>query len=1134
MRMSTESLTHRTLLPMVAVVCACIASPVLGARTPDDGGAFFEKRIRPLLIEHCVACHGSDPGAVKGGLRLDSPGALRQGGDGGPVVVPGDPEASPLYVAISYLDPEFQMPPGGRLSDQEREDVRRWIEAGAVVPRSADSEEPIRIDHPEGYDWDREREHWAYQPIATSPPPSVSDPAWCRNEIDQFILARLEQAGLAPAPEADKRVLIRRAYFDLIGLPPDPEAVNRYLADHSDSAFSRMVDELLESNQYGERWGRHWLDVARYADSNGLDENTAFGNAWRYRDWVVEAINADKPYDRFVLEQIAGDLLEDASEGSNRPSRLLATGFLALGPKVLAEPDKDKMQIDIVDEQLDVLGQAFLGQTIGCARCHDHKFDPITTADYHALAGILYSTRTMESLNTVARVHERALATDEQIEAARLHREASERNQAELAEVLETGSRELRARWLSRTSDVMLACLTLDSVPEFREAEDFDRSNLHVDFDRWGSGIGVIHTTRPDEIQFAEYEHQAVQAGRHELRVRYASDEERPLRVLVDGTLIDDEFCGESTGSFTPDGMGWAMVEFDLAPGPHVIRLERETAYPHLDRLFLIGPEDWARLDADIERIAVDQELDPVFIERMAFALESEPIFEPWRRVADLDSFDFDQECAPLLAKLSAEYAEDSVAADGVEDRSGVSPDDRLFLRSIVDGQAPLDQYEFARRWELAARMVLDGWERHVLKEAHRDGPLPDPGQESMRRVLVGDPGLFGIDESNPQMRATSVGQHLSRLLAERDELEAGAPGRFEMGIAVEDDDVIDLPIFIRGQHTNPSEEVVPRGVLQILAHAVDPPELSADSSGRLQLARWIVDPDNPLTSRVAVNRIWKGHFGRGIAANPSNFGTRGAEPTHPMLLDWLARRFVSGGWSTKAMHRLILDSATWRMGPMIDPETRELDPANALYSRRDPVRLEAEPVRDALLAVGGSLDLSVGGSLLNSGNFAYVTNDQSASNEQYDSTRRSIYLPVIRNDMYPFFSIFDYPDSSVPVDHRPRTVVAQQALFMMNSPLVLSQSEQLARELLENEALSDDPARVVRAYEACFARPPSPAELEYALSHLDSVRDSDSSGSSVQWPPGMDDADRISQELHALRSLCQVLFSSNEFIYVR
>ena len=1119
---------------MAVVAFSWLASPALGARTSDDGGAFFEKRIRPLLLEHCVACHSAESGIVKGGLRLDSPGALRQGGDGGLVVVPGDPEASPLYVAISYLDPEFQMPPGGRLSVQEREDVRRWIEAGAVVPDTPDSEEPIRIEHPEGYDWDREREHWAYQPIATSPPPPVSDPAWCRNEIDQFILARLDQAGLAPAPEADKRVLIRRAYFDLIGLPPDPEAVHRYLADHSDSAFSRMVDGLLESEQYGERWGRHWLDVARYADSNGLDENTAFGNAWRYRDWVVEAMNADKPYDRFVLEQIAGDLLEDASEQSTRPSRLLATGFLSLGPKVLAEPDKEKMQIDIVDEQLDVLGQAFLGQTIGCARCHDHKFDPITTADYHALAGIFYSTRTMESLNTVARVHERALATDEQIEMERLHREASERNQAELDEVLATASRELRTRWLSRTADAMIACLTLESIPEVRQAEDFDRSNLRVDFDRWGSGVGVIHTSRPDELQFVEYEYQAVQSGRHELRVRYASDEERPLRVLVDGALIDDEFCGEPTGSFTPDKMAWEMVDFDLEPGPHLIRLECETAYPHLDRLFLIGPEDWARFDADIEQIADRRDLDPVFIERVAFALESEPIFEPWRRVAGLDSADFDQECAPLLAELSAEYAEDSVQADGVEDHSGVSPDDRLFLRSIVEGQAPLDHSEFARRWELAARLVLDGWERHALIEQHRAEPLPDPGQEAMRRVLLGDPGLFWIDESSPQMRATSVGQRISRLSEKRDELKAGAPDRFEMGIAVEDHEPIDLPIFIRGQHTNPSEQVVPRGVLQILAHAVDPPEISGDSSGRLQLANWIVDPNNPLTSRVAVNRIWKGHFGRGIAANPSNFGTRGAEPTHPLLLDWLARRFVSGGWSTKAMHRLILDSATWRMGPMTDAATRELDPANALYSRRDPVRLEAEPVRDALLAVGGSLDLSVGGSLMNSGNFAYVTNDQSASNERYDSSRRSIYLPVIRNDMYPFFSIFDYPDSSVPVDHRPRTVVAQQALFMMNSPLVLSQSEELARELLDDEQLTDDPARVVRAYEACFARPPKPLELEYALSHLDSIRHSSSTGSSVQWPSQMDETDRIPQELLALRSLCQVLFSSNEFIYVR
>ena len=1132
MSMSPQLIRCERWTPLSALA-ALLASSSIAVAIQDDG-AFYEKRIRPLLIEHCAECHGANQAALRGGLRLDTPGGLLAGGDGGPVVVSGNPQASSLYVAISYEDPEFQMPPRGRLGEREREDVRRWIQAGAVLP-SRGAIVPERTP-PEGepFDWDQEREFWSYQPIVDPDLPAVSDPAWCRNGIDRFILARLESEGITPAPEADKRTLIRRAYFDLIGLPPTPEAIDRFMNDYSTEAFSTMVEELLASPHYGERWGRHWLDVARYADSNGLDENTAFGNAWRYRDWVIDAINSDKPYDEFVVEQIAGDLLPDDAKHSDRSDRLTATGFLSLGPKVLAEPDKEKMQIDIVDEQLDVLGQAFLGQTIGCARCHDHKFDPITAKDYYAMAGILYSTRTMESLNTVARVYERELASVNEIEAARIHAESMRVNQSRLDEAMESGSWELRDRWLSQTADAMMATLSLDSVPAVRQAEDFDESNLKVDFDRWGSGVGVVHTIRPDELQFAEYHYEVLVPGRHEIRVRYASDEERPLRVLVDGELIDNEFCGDETGSFTPERMQWDMIDFELDRGMHVIRLEREDSYPHLDRLFFIGPEDWALFDASLEEVADRHGLDPILVERWALALESEPIFEPWRAVASLDSSDFDTECSGLFEQFAADYATPSIAADGIDDRSGVSPDDRLFLRSIVGGGAPLDHHDLALRWAMAARLVLDSWVRHREGDEDPLGPLPDPGQDSMRRVLVGESGVFGVDLGSPEVLATDSGELIMELLRAQEALEQAEPEPFDVGIAVEDDEVVDLPVFIRGEHTNRSGEPVPRGVLKVLDHVLDPPRFSSESSGRLELARWIVDPENPLTSRVAVNRIWKWHFGRGIARNPSNFGTRGGQPTHPRLLDWLSRRFIENGWSLKQMHRMILHSATWRMGPMADPSMRALDPGNTLYGRWDPVRLEAEPVRDALLSVGGEIDLAIGGSLLNSGNFAYVTNDQSASNERYNSTRRAIYLPVIRNDMYPFFSIFDYPDSSVPVDDRPRTVVAQQALFMMNSPLVLAQSERLARQLLDDASLQDDLQRVRSAYLSCFSREPDESESERALQYLEVVRTSGASGQYASWPDDEHHPEPIDLELLALRSFCQVLFSSNEFIYVR
>lgn len=1120
--------------PLLAGWLSCAtASCSLLAGVPvlhGDDGTFFEKRIRPILVEHCIECHGPDPASRRGGLRLDGPAAILAGGESGPVVVPGSPESSRLHRAVSYLDPEFQMPPRGRLDERDREAIRTWIASGAAMPAAAPARPEPAVGSEEPFDWARERRHWAYQPVLDPAPPPVLDEDWCRNGIDRFILARLEDAGLRPAPEADRRTLIRRAYFDLLGLPPTPEAVERFLDDDSPDAFDDLVDELLASPHYGERWARHWLDVARYADSNGLDENTAFGNAWRYRDWVVRALNDDKPYDQFVIEQIAGDLLPE--DDDRRPDRMLATGFLSLGPKVLAEPDKEKMQVDIVDEQLDVLGQAFLAQTIGCARCHDHKFDPITARDYHAMAGILYSTRTMRSLDTVARVHERELATRDQVRRVLEHERAMEENRDQLDRAVADGGRELRTRWLADTAEVLLATRSLAWSPRIREAEAFDRSNLGVDHDRWGSGIGVIHTVRPDELQYVEYDHRAVAPGEHELRLRYASQASRPVRLLVDGELVTDALCASETGAFTPDGMTWTTIRFELGAGDHVIRLEREVDFPHLDRLSIAGPGERLDLEASIEEVAREHALDPGLLERWAFALAAEPIFLPWRALAVLDSRAFDDRRGRLLADLHAAYAPDSIPADGIEDRTGVGPDERVFLRSIVAGDPPLDPHEFALRWALAVRMVVDAWERRE-PGTEPDG-FDDPGLEAMRRVLLGEAGILHVAPDHPAMLATAAGPRLERLLERRRRLEASEPAPFEMGIVVEDATPTDLPVFVRGEHTNPGGEAVPRGTLTVLAHLLEPAEIPAEASGRLELARWIVDPDNPLTSRVAVNRVWKAHFGRGIAANPSNFGTRGAAPSHPRLLDWLARRFVADGWSMKRMHRLILDSAAWRMGAQPDADLRALDPANRLFSRRDPIRLEAEPIRDALLAVGGSLDLTMGGSLLRSTNFGYVTNDQSTSNERYVSNRRAIYLPVIRNDMYPFFSIFDYPDSSVPVDARPRTVVAQQALFMMNSPLVIAQAEALAGDLLADPGLVDDEARVAEAYRRAFARGPDPLEVRAALDHLQRVRASPAGFRSVPWTEGDEARAPIRGELGALRSLCQVLFASNEFIYLR
>ncbi|RPI77520.1 MAG: DUF1549 domain-containing protein, partial [Planctomycetaceae bacterium] len=379
---------------------ALALSQAPSAASDAEQSRFFETTIRPLLVDKCFKCHGAQKQWAS--LRLDSRAAIQTGGDSGPAVVPGQPDGSLLIQAVKQLDDELKMPPDGKLTDQQIADLVRWVEGGAVFPETV----------PAARQRTRDPNHWAFQPRHTPAIPEVRDTVWSRNAVDRFILSRLELAGLAPAPEADRLSLLRRVTFDLTGLPPTPVDVEAFTTESRPDAYDQLVERLLASPAYGERWGRHWLDVARYADSNGLDENVAHGNAWRYRDWVVSQFNADQRFDQFLVEQLAGDLLPFATE-AERQSHLIATGFLGLGPKVLAEVDEAKMRMDIVDEQIETVGRVFLGMTLGCARCHDHKFDPISTADYYALAGVFKSTLTMDQYTKVAKWHENVLPSDE-------------------------------------------------------------------------------------------------------------------------------------------------------------------------------------------------------------------------------------------------------------------------------------------------------------------------------------------------------------------------------------------------------------------------------------------------------------------------------------------------------------------------------------------------------------------------------------------------------------------------------------------------------------------------------------------------------------------------------------------------
>ena len=429
--------------PVARPICWVLSSALLLAgsyvQADPQGIKFFETKIRPVLATRCYKCHGKKKQESE--LRLDSYAAILKGGATGPAVVPGKPQEGLLIHVIEYEDEELQMPPDRRLSNQVIKDFKHWITIGVPHPDAGKTTSPISPR-----DDDQAAPLWSLQNLQHAGLPKVKNTAWPTNFIDYYVLARLETEGLKPAPRAARTTLIRRLAFDLTGLPPGEAQVRDFLADHSATAYSRLVDSLLASPAYGERWGRHWLDVARYADSNGLDENIAHGNAWRYRDYVIEAFNQDKPFDTFIHEQLAGDLMTEQATAKQARARLTATGFLSLGPKVLAESDISKMEMDIIDEQIDTIGRAFMGLTFGCARCHDHKFDPISTEDYYGLAGILKSTRTMETFKRIARWHENSVATPAQQEAHQQQLETITKLKAQIKQATDQKNKTLLAQ----------------------------------------------------------------------------------------------------------------------------------------------------------------------------------------------------------------------------------------------------------------------------------------------------------------------------------------------------------------------------------------------------------------------------------------------------------------------------------------------------------------------------------------------------------------------------------------------------------------------------------------------------------------------------------------------------------------
>jgi hypothetical protein len=993
------------------------ARPTATAVTPDLV-TNFENRVRPLLADRCVKCHG--PRKQESNLRLDSRSAMMRGGDSGPAMVPGKPADSLLVKAIRH-EGDLRMPPDSRLAADQVATLTRWIADGAPWPEASEGAMIRR-----GAISAEDRAFWSFQPIRPRPAPAVQDRGWVRTPVDRWILAELESRGLHPARRADRRTLIRRATFDLTGLPPTPEEVDAFLADDSPDAFARVVDRLLASPAYGEHWGRHWLDIVRYADTAGETADYPVPEAYRYRNGVIAAFNQDIPYDQFVREQIAGDIIAEGKSGPEYARLVTATGFLAISRRFGF--DAENYQHLTIQDTIDTTGQAFLGLTLGCARCHDHKYDPVSQRDYYALYGIFESTRF-------------AFPGSEQ--KPQIRTMASLRPRAETEALREQIARLEEGRGARKGDPPGVVIETLDDLDgDFEIQKPSDGGSLGTLVPPWkfeGQPAVIAVAQSP----FTNLTHRVGHTGIYfpgdrdehsiwqRLRPARTARTSRTLHVNLDFRMV------------SPDARATGTYQLALrhgTDGPLAIEIIIGTAGilasdgNRLRTLRAAPGGDWTNL-------------------RMVLDLERKTYSGEIGGASDLTTF------TDLSFATGWDGTTDTVQLNAPDPASGLRP-------------------------------VL-----HVDNIAVREAPI-----RALKR------------QSGGSKTATPDPVDQARSLAVLNDRRAG-----ELAYGVAEGTPGDARIHKRGEPTKPGERV-PRRFLEVLGGDPLPP--GAEGSGRFELAHWMTRPENPLTARVMVNRIWAWHFGVGLVATENDFGRRGRRPTLPGLLDDLADRFMAGGWSIKAMHRLIMLSATYQTSSEVDASASGADPSDEWLGRFPRRRLDAESIRDAILMLGGGLDRSPGG------RHPFPPTGTKFSQHApfgavYPSDRRSIYLMNQRIRRHPFLSLFDGPDPNASTPRRSITTVPTQALFFINDPFVHQQAEGFARRLLASGP--DERGRIRLAYRMTLAREPDDAELESTSDFLTRYR----------RQLGIEGVAAAEHDRLSWSALARTLFASNEFLFL-
>jgi hypothetical protein len=899
---------------------------------PIDPAAvqFFETRIRPVLVENCYKCHSVDAAAarkLKGGLYLDSRDGILKGGDNGAAIIPGKPADSRLMTAVRWVDEDLKMPPKQRLSDSAVADLEKWVAMGAPDPRIAAA---VPSTSPSGPDIEAGRKFWSFRRLAPVDPPCVEDQAWPRTPIDRFILAKLQEKRVAPNGPASKAALIRRAYFDLIGLPPTPEAIDAFVNDASPDAWGTVIDSLLSSPAYGERWARHWLDVARFAESDGYEFDSDRPTAWPYRDFVIRALNQDMPFDQFIRWQIAGDEL-----APNDPQAMAATGFLSAGvfPTQITEREFESTRYDQLDDMVSTTSVAFLGMTVGCARCHDHKFDPIGTKDYYRLAASFATAVPSE------------VDLDESTPVEReKHRAEWEARLAELRgriAALESGP-------IDRQYDSLLASIRKDPAV-------LQSSWSVLRFDSVKTAHGTRLEPRPDGS--------LLKTGATPLNETYmlvASTTEQPVTALRVEALTDRSLPHDGPGA--GDNGNFALSEIEVSAAPigdpdksrRVTIASASATFQQNETSLSVASSFDGKPDTGwaVDRGGIGKSQAAIFC-------FDRPVDFPGGTVLTI-TLRFDHPSPRHLIgrpRLSVTSLPNPTDFKGVE---GPTPEIARALIELAQGhQVPADDARKARQW-FAWTIPEYAQANQELSSLESAGP-----PRTVVKARVTSEGL-------PPVKCAADGRGYPHFYRQVYLLRRGDPNN----------------------KTEPVSQSFPRVLMRDKTESYwqkSPPTDARTSYRRAALADWLTDAQyggGQLAARVIVNRVWQHHFGKGIVATPNDFGAQGERPTHPELLDWLASDLIEHGWALKRLHKLIMTSSAYVESAETDADRMSADPRDQLYWRWEPRRLEAEPIRDSMLSVSGLLDPTMYG--------PGTLDENSHRRSVYFTVKRSRLIPMM------------------------------------------------------------------------------------------------------------------------------------------